>query len=130
MRRRNAGASWPGEAARRADPGDTVSAMTVLRSRASLALSSRWLRLCVGIGLLALLLHWVDFGELLTIAAAARLDVMALLPLVLLVDRLMAAFRWYLLVHGKNAAVTFWGIVPAGVRVRLRRLLHTGQRRR
>ena len=85
--------------------------MTVLRSRASLALSSRWLRLCVGIGLLALLLHWVDFGKSLTIAAAARLDVMVLLPLVLLVDRLMAAFRWYLLVHGKNAAVTFWGIV-------------------
>lgn len=85
--------------------------MTALWSRVSVALSSRWLRLCVGIGLLALLLHWVDFGESLTIAADARLDFLALLLLVLVTDRLIAALRWYLLVHGKAAAVTFWGIV-------------------
>jgi hypothetical protein len=85
--------------------------MTALWSRVSVALSSRWLRLCVGVGLLALLLHWVDLGQSLTVAADARLDFLALLPLVLVVDRLIAALRWYLLVHGKNAAVTFWGIV-------------------
>jgi uncharacterized membrane protein YbhN (UPF0104 family) len=85
--------------------------MAALRSRASVALSSRWLRLCVGIGLLALVIHWVDFGESLTIAANARVELLALLLLVLVADRLIAAFRWYLLVHGKAAAVTFWGIV-------------------
>ena len=85
--------------------------MTTLRSRALVALSSHWLRLCVGVGLLALVLYWVDLGQALTVVAAARLDVLALLPLVLVADRLIAAFRWYLLVRGKNAAVTYWGIV-------------------
>jgi len=64
--------------------------MTSLWSSASVALSSRWVRLCVGVGLLALLFHWVDFGQSLAVIAAARLDVLALLPLVLLVDRLIA----------------------------------------
>jgi glycosyltransferase 2 family protein len=79
--------------------------------RMTAARPATWFRLCLGIALLALLLYWVDVGQALTVVAAARLDVMALLPLVLMVDRLVAAFRWYLLVHGKNAAVTFWGIV-------------------
>lgn len=85
--------------------------LTTLRARVSLVLSSGWLRLCVGIGLLALLIHWVDFGQSLRIAAAARPDLLALLLLVMVGDRLIAALRWYLLVRGKAAAVTFWGLV-------------------
>ena len=85
--------------------------MSALRSRATVALSARWLRLCVGIGLLALLLYWVDVDEALAVLASARLDILALLPLVMVGERLLAAFRWYLLVRVKIAAVTYWGVV-------------------
>ncbi len=74
-------------------------------------LSSRRLRLCVGAGLLALLVSWVDLDQALGVVAGARLDYLALLPLVLLVDRLIAAFRQYILLQGQHPAVTFWGIV-------------------
>lgn len=74
-------------------------------------LSSRWLRLCVGGGLLALLVSRVDLDQALQVVAGARLDYLALLPLVLLVDRLIAAFRQYILLRGLHPAVTFWGMV-------------------
>ncbi len=82
-----------------------------LCARASPALSSRWLRLGLGIALLALLFYWVDLRQALGVLAASRLDCLALLPLVLLVDRLIAALRWYLLVRGNHASVTLWGII-------------------
>jgi uncharacterized protein (TIRG00374 family) len=77
----------------------------------SAVLSSRWLRLCVGGGLLALLVSRVDLDQALQVVAGARLDYLALLPLVLLVDRLIAAFRQYILLRGLHPAVTFWGMV-------------------
>ncbi|MGH6921662.1 MAG: lysylphosphatidylglycerol synthase transmembrane domain-containing protein, partial [Geminicoccaceae bacterium] len=80
-------------------------------ARVAAVLSSRWLRLCVGGGLLALLVSWVDLAQASGVVAGARLDYLALLPLVLLVDRLIAALRQYILLRGRHPAVTFWGMV-------------------
>jgi uncharacterized protein (TIRG00374 family) len=80
-------------------------------ARVSLVLSSRWLRLCVGCGLLALLVSRVDLDQAVGVVAGARFEYLAVLPLVLLIDRLIAAFRQYILLRGQHPAVTFWGIV-------------------
>jgi uncharacterized membrane protein YbhN (UPF0104 family) len=80
-------------------------------TRVRAVLSSPWLRLCIGGGLLALLVSWVDLDQALGVVAGARLDYLALLPVALLADRLIAAFRQYILLRGRHPAVTFRGIV-------------------
>jgi len=81
-----------------------------LRVRGSAVLSSRWLRLCVSIGLLVLLFAWTDVSQVFPIVADARFGYLALLPLVVIADRLLSSFRLYLLLRGKHARVNFLGI--------------------
>jgi uncharacterized protein (TIRG00374 family) len=97
--------------AREANPDDAVGGPRSVWARISAVLSSGWLRLCVGGSLLALLVSWVDLDQALAVVAGARLDYLTLLPLALLADRLIAAFRQYLLLRGQHPAVTFWGMV-------------------
>lgn len=97
--------------ARQANQDDAARGPRSAWARISAVLSSRWLRLCVGGGLLALLVSWVDLDQASGVVASARLDYLALLPLVLLVDRLIAALRQYILLRGRHPAMTFWRMV-------------------
>jgi uncharacterized membrane protein YbhN (UPF0104 family) len=74
------------------------------------ALSSRWLRLCVSIGLLVLLIAWTDVSQAFPVVADARFGYLALLLLVVIADRLLSSLRLYLLLRGKHARVSFLSI--------------------
>ena len=71
----------------------------------------RWLRVAVSIALLATLSLYVDFSQSLEIARRARLDLLFLAFVLSLADRFLAAYRWYILVHGKNPQITFRRVV-------------------
>jgi uncharacterized membrane protein YbhN (UPF0104 family) len=66
-----------------------------------------WLRIAISVILLAVVASQIDLSKTGQLLASARPDLTALAALVALAGRFFAAFRWYLLLHGKNAAVTY-----------------------
>jgi glycosyltransferase 2 family protein len=71
----------------------------------------RLVRPIVSLSLLALLLSQIELGESLQAIAGARLDLLGLLLLVVIIDRVLAAYRWYVLVRGMAPTVTFGSII-------------------
>jgi glycosyltransferase 2 family protein len=72
---------------------------------------ARWLRIGLGFGIIALLLTQIDLEAALRAVLAARLELLVLGFAIVLASRLLAAVRWYLLLRGRHAAVTPFGVV-------------------
>lgn len=72
---------------------------------------ARWLRIGLGFGIIALLLTQIDLEAALRAVLEARLELLVLGFAIVLASRLLAAVRWYLLLHGRHAAVTPFGVV-------------------
>lgn len=72
----------------------------------------RWrlLRIVVSAALIAILLWQIDVGTTLAVLAGAHPGMMLLALALLILWRYLVAYRWYLLLRGKNAAVTLRGI--------------------
>ncbi len=70
-------------------------------------------RVAVSAGLLALLLAFVDRGELGRRLAGADPGYLALLVGLVTADRLLMAWKWWLLVRGREAAVSLWAAIRA-----------------
>lgn len=82
-----------------------------VRGRRSSGRLGRWLRIGLGFGLLGFLLTQVDLEQALQSVAKARMDLLLLAFAILLGSRLLAGVRWYLLLRGRHAAVTLFGVV-------------------
>ncbi len=70
----------------------------------------RWLRIAMSGVLLALLLSYVDVGQSWEIVRSARLDLLMFAVVLVVADRFLAAYRWYLLLHGRNPEASFWKV--------------------
>jgi uncharacterized protein (TIRG00374 family) len=72
-----------------------------------------WLgcRLALSAGLLALLVTQVDLGESWSVLLTARLDLVALMMALAIANRLLAAYRWFVLVRVRHPSVSFAGVV-------------------
>jgi uncharacterized membrane protein YbhN (UPF0104 family) len=77
------------------------------------ALASFLLRFAVSVGLLALLYAFVDATEFARRLAGADLGRLALVVVIVTADRLLMAWKWWLLVRGREAAVSLWAAVRA-----------------
>ena len=75
--------------------------------------ASFWLRVAVSLGLLALLLAFVDRSELGRRLAGAEPHLLVVVIGLVTVDRLLMAGKWWLLVRGRDAAVSLWAAVRA-----------------
>ena len=71
----------------------------------------RWVRIAVGLSLLGFLLTQIDLGQASRAVADARIDLLLLAFAIVLGSRLLAAARWYLLLRGRHAAVTLFGML-------------------
>jgi uncharacterized membrane protein YbhN (UPF0104 family) len=71
------------------------------------------LRVAVSLGLLALLFAFVDRPELARRLAAADARALALVIAIVTADRLLMAWKWWLLIRGREAAVSLWAAVRA-----------------
>jgi uncharacterized membrane protein YbhN (UPF0104 family) len=72
------------------------------------------LRVAVSVGLLALLYFWlVDRSQLGRLLAGIDAGYVALAVTLITVDRLLMAWKWWLLVRGREAAVDLWPAVRA-----------------
>jgi hypothetical protein len=71
----------------------------------------RWARIAVGLSLLGFLLTQIDLGQAWRAVADARIDLLLLAFAIVLGSRLLAAARWYLLLRGRHAAVTPFGML-------------------
>jgi uncharacterized membrane protein YbhN (UPF0104 family) len=71
------------------------------------------LRVAVSIGLLALLFAFVDRAELARRLAAADGRALVLVVAIVTADRLLMAWKWWLLIRGREAAVSLWAAVRA-----------------
>lgn len=71
----------------------------------------RWVRIAVGLSLLGFLLTQIDLGQASRAVADARIDLLLLAFAIVLGSRLLAAARWYLLLRGRHAAVTPFGML-------------------
>ena len=71
----------------------------------------RWLRTLVSVGLLVALFTFVDIQA--TLAIVSGLDPLHFSAAIVLslLARFISAYRWYVLLHGKNPAVTYGSIV-------------------
>lgn len=103
----------------------------------------RWVRVVLGVGLLAILLTQVDLAGAIRVVAGARLELLLLALLILLASRIIAALRWYLLVRGRHSAATPGAVVrimfvssfagyflPGSVGVEVLRIYGLGRRMR
>ena len=72
---------------------------------------ARVLRIVVGVSLLAYLVSRLDLGVSLDVVAGARLDLLALAMAVFFGIRLLAAYRWLLLLRGRQLQVTFASVL-------------------
>ncbi|GJL50356.1 lysylphosphatidylglycerol synthase transmembrane domain-containing protein [Candidatus Nitrospira salsa] len=70
-----------------------------------------WLRFVISAALLATLLVYVDLADAWRIIRKAQVEPIAELLVVFLVLRFFSAYRWYVLLHGKNATITFIKVV-------------------
>jgi hypothetical protein len=93
------------------------------------------LRIVVGLGLLTYLVSRLDLDVSFAVIAAARLDFLALLLTAFFGIRLLAAYRWWLLLRGRQLQIAFAGVVrlifvsgfvgyflPGGVGIELARI--------
>jgi hypothetical protein len=71
------------------------------------------LRVAVSLGLLALLLALVDLPGLGRRLAGADPGLLLLVVVIVTGDRLLMAWKWWLLVRGRDAAVSLWAAVRA-----------------
>ena len=71
----------------------------------------RWVRIAVGLSVLGFLLTQIDLGQAWRAVADARIDLLLLAFAIVLGSRLLAAARWYLLLRGRHAAVTPFGML-------------------
>ncbi len=74
-------------------------------------MSSYPLRLLVSVVLLAMLLSQIEIGRVIRIFEGARLDLLAVVFLLLVGDRFLAGYRWYMLLHGLNPGITYGGVM-------------------
>jgi glycosyltransferase 2 family protein len=74
-------------------------------------LTGRAFRATVGIGLLVLLLVWVDLGAMIAAIRQVRLDLLALLVATIFAARLVSGLRWYVLLRGLHRAVSYTGVL-------------------
>lgn len=65
----------------------------------------------MGLSLLGFLLTQIDLGQASRAVADARIDLLLLAFAIVLGSRLLAAARWYLLLRGRHAAVTLFGML-------------------
>lgn len=65
----------------------------------------------MGLSLLGFLLTQIDLGQASRAVADARIDLLLLAFAIVLGSRLLAAARWYLLLRGRHAAVTPFGML-------------------
>lgn len=70
-----------------------------------------WLRLLVSIALLAVLISGLDLAHALQFLKVARPDLLLLAVLTFFVDRLFAAYRWYILLPRDNPEISYGRIV-------------------
>jgi glycosyltransferase 2 family protein len=68
----------------------------------------RWLRLLISVGLLGVLLSHIEIGRTLSTLGDAQLGFLALTFALVISDRLLAAYRWYVLLHGLSPGNTYW----------------------
>jgi uncharacterized membrane protein YbhN (UPF0104 family) len=76
-------------------------------------LGSFLLRVGVSVGLLAVLFAFVDRAELARRLAGADAGRLVLVVLIVTADRLLMAWKWWLLIRGREAAVSLWAAVRA-----------------
>lgn len=69
------------------------------------------LRAGVSLALFALLLWQVDLDDTVALFANARLDLLLLLVAVVFANRWLAAYRWFVLLHGRNSTIALGPIV-------------------
>ena len=84
--------------------------MTLHSHRKLKFLSSGWLRLTVSVLLLALLLNQMDLHNSLEVLRTIQPKRLLIVVAFALFGRFFAAYRWYILLHGKNQAITFSGL--------------------
>jgi uncharacterized membrane protein YbhN (UPF0104 family) len=76
-------------------------------------LASFLLRVAVSFGLLALLFAFVDRAELARRVAGADAGRLLLVVVIVTADRLLMSWKWWLLIRGREAAVSLWAAVRA-----------------
>jgi glycosyltransferase 2 family protein len=74
--------------------------------RASLSRYSFPLRLALSLGLLAFILYSIDVGRMARILAGARLEFVLLAIIIIVLERVVMAYKWQLLLAAKSFAVT------------------------
>jgi uncharacterized protein (TIRG00374 family) len=70
----------------------------------------RWVRLPLSVLMLAYLLYLVDPRQAFGVLANADLLLVIAVAAMAVVDRMLAAFRWYMLLKGKHVDVGFWPV--------------------
>ena len=98
------------------DKGNYPAGVTALQEQGEADSSARgkisgWLRLTISILLLTLLVMYIDLVESWqTIRDAQPIFILMLFTL-FLAQRFLSAYRWFVLLHGKNVAITFGKII-------------------
>jgi hypothetical protein len=72
---------------------------------------SFYLRLVIGLGLLAFMLRKVDFIELNSLFASLQLSYLLLALIVRTMDRLLTTYRWKLLLKTKAISLPYWALL-------------------
>lgn len=70
-----------------------------------------WIRIAVSAGLLAYLLNKIEIEKSLGIISDARLDLLIVALLLVVVMRVLAAYRWYVFVRAMQVDVPFWTLL-------------------
>ena len=68
-------------------------------------------RTAVSLTLFAILLSQIDLNAALAAVAGARLDLLMLLLLAFVLDRVIATYRWYLLLRHRSSRVSYGGVL-------------------
>lgn len=87
------------------------SAVSQVRAWLSMPRVKYWMRVCFSIALLALLLFYVDFDGTLMLVANLRSELFIAAFAMAMLNRIISAYRWYVLLYGKNPGVTFGLII-------------------
>ena len=89
------------------DPAGSTPARATGGVKALARQALRWLRIPVSLLMLAYLLHLVEPAQALAVLANADPWLVLLVALMAVGDRLLGAFRWYMLLRGKHVDVSF-----------------------
>ena len=79
--------------------------------RRSRTLFPNWLRITVSIGLLVVLLSSMDLGESWSVVSAAHVGYVILAFALMMADRFLAAYRWYLLIADTTPDLKFTDVL-------------------